>query len=177
VPRTRRLPTLRTALRKTVKWGGAAGTVILVAVWVGSRWGGVIWGLPGGGFMAVRGGQCLAVVSPMQRYPTVRGGLSLVLSEPYFRWRFYGEYRSGRITLSVPLWFPATILLALTAFAWRRDAVWHRRARAGVCPTCGYDLSGLPAKGGCPECGAPAPPLPASTLPLLSPPAPPTTPA
>jgi hypothetical protein len=46
---------------------------------------------------------------------------------------------------------PATVLFVLD----RRFSVRRRRARHGLCPTCGYDLRATPGR--CPECGAPAP--------------------
>ena len=55
--------------------------------------------------------------------------------------------------LEVPLWLfsiPALVWAAAAGRAWRRS----RRAHAGHCHGCGYNLSGLPSTGTCPECGA-----------------------
>jgi hypothetical protein len=55
--------------------------------------------------------------------------------------------------IEMPLWIPAALLAALALPMWW--SVLHRRraARAGTCPRCRYDLSGLPPGAPCPECG------------------------
>ena len=58
----------------------------------------------------------------------------------------------------------AALLLAAWYFHDRPESVRQqmaRRARAGLCPFCGYDLNGN-ASGLCPECGAIAPKNPAT---------------
>jgi hypothetical protein len=52
---------------------------------------------------------------------------------------------------SLPLWVPFVIGAGMTF------AGWHRAKAAeseGVCPSCGYDLSGLSRGSACPECAA-----------------------
>lgn len=55
-------------------------------------------------------------------------------------------------TMSFPYWLPAAALaVAPGAWLWiSRKA--SRRAAAGLCPGCGYDLRATPSR--CPECGA-----------------------
>jgi hypothetical protein len=66
----------------------------------------------------------------------------------------------GHIRLVFPLWAPALLTAALPALVFafhlrrRRTA---RRQRAGLCPTCGYDLRAHREGDRCPECGAPSP--------------------
>jgi hypothetical protein len=52
----------------------------------------------------------------------------------------------------VPLWIPLVLAAAMCVLGVRS----RRRSRRGTspCPSCGYDLSGLPASSPCPECAA-----------------------
>ena len=52
---------------------------------------------------------------------------------------------------SAPAWLVVPLLSVVPARAARRWAVRRRRAWAGACLRCGYDLRGSPAR--CPECG------------------------
>jgi len=54
---------------------------------------------------------------------------------------------------SAPAWLVVPLLSIVPATGARRWAVRRRRARAGRCLGCGYDLRGSPAR--CPECGRP----------------------
>jgi hypothetical protein len=72
-------------------------------------------------------------------------------------------YQDGKLTealIMVHVRYVLLMTLALPAplvalLRWRR----RRRARPGICPTCGYDLRATPGR--CPECGTEANPQPA----------------
>jgi hypothetical protein len=51
-----------------------------------------------------------------------------------------------------PHWFLALLLAVLPALRLRAARRSRRSARAGLCPTCGYDLRATPDR--CPECGS-----------------------
>ena len=53
--------------------------------------------------------------------------------------------------VTFPLWLPAALAAVLPAAWVRRRLVPWRRARAGLCAVCGYDLRASPGR--CPECG------------------------
>jgi hypothetical protein len=124
---------VKRAVRKTVKWGGAGLTVLLVVVWIGSWWASYPgWPLWPSGPVVLRKGWLLVI------YPLNPGPWEDV------RW----------VDRTIPLWLPSVLSLLATAAAWRADLKRIRRARAGLCGSCGYDRAGLPAHGRCPECGA-----------------------
>ena len=54
-------------------------------------------------------------------------------------------------TVSVPYWFAVMLLAAAPASRAVFEIRRFRRARAGLCPRCGYDLRATPGR--CPECG------------------------
>lgn len=144
---------LHPRMRKTIKWSGAAVTVLLVMVWLGSA----IWyvGYEGvgrsirlmpGGVVWVSANYAPTV--PMSDYWESHAQL---LGE---RWKWWIDYGSAvRFSwLFVPLWLPAMTTLMAAAFAWRLDTLARRRARMNLCPKCGYDRSGLARDAKCPEC-------------------------
>ena len=64
-------------------------------------------------------------------------------------------------TLRVPLWMPFVMAAIPGCLLWRVEARHHSRARAGLCPFCGYPRRGLPTSAPCPECGhSPTPATP-----------------
>lgn len=140
-------------IRKTVKWGGAVVTVLLVVVWMGSaRWtlryattrGDHLWiGDSGVGVFDFGGAQ------PRQkarwRFAETRWA---VVWRPYFSPR---AANAGIFFL--PFWLLTGTAFAATVVAWRLDAIARRRERAHLCPKCRYDRTGLAVGAVCPECG------------------------
>ncbi len=145
---------LKRRVRKTVKWGGAGLTVLLLVVWIGSGWFYVTCGLQSRDELGLAyGGNSYSpamgithVVDNGWRYGPLRSpeifweiNWSAVWPDPYF---------------SVPLWPAVLLSLLATAAAWRADLKYLRRVREGACAGCGYDRAGLAAGAVCPECGA-----------------------
>ena len=71
------------------------------------------------------------------------------------------EYRQGQwhsapfVNAAVPHWLVAALAGAVPAWRaarLRNDLRGRKRAAAGQCPSCGYDLRATPGR--CPECGA-----------------------
>ena len=146
-------------IRKTIKWGGAAVTLLLVVVWIGSAW--FTWSrhlstdalviCSDGGLMVIRFGPEMVDTIPIyeaaNRWRPFR---------PFQTWGFECQGRSSAAIwhVTVPLWFPGLCTLALTLTAWRLDTLARRRARLNLCPKCNYDRAGIAKDAVCPECGS-----------------------
>jgi hypothetical protein len=143
-------------IRKTIKWGGAAVTVLLVVVWIGSGWWGLWWWSKGGDCAAIAMG---SAIIGTQDYPVPANAAGFNVehsSTTNFRWWLWSAEHTGPTTwqLYIPLWLPMLASLLVSAVAWRLDTLARRRARVGLCPKCNYDRTGLAAGAVCPECGA-----------------------
>jgi hypothetical protein len=140
-------------LRKTIKWGGAAVTVLLVVVWIGSGWVGGGWMSKRGAGLAVMPGR---LVVSLQSFPFENefgGWRSRIPREP-MEWWFEGGRGNFGWNVWVPIWLPAIMLGLASAAAWRRDHLVRRRARLNLCPKCNYDRAGIAGDAKCPECGS-----------------------
>jgi hypothetical protein len=144
-------------IRATIKWGGAAVTLLLVVVWVGSGWYGVLWTSTSGYWVGVKFGGFEFVHDPARvrdmqppEWEVIRGGLS-------WYWRPSWVVYQTTTFLYLPLWIPVALVLIPTIAAWRLDILARRRARLNLCPKCHYDRAGIvggAAGAKCPECGA-----------------------
>jgi hypothetical protein len=140
-------------IRKTIKWGGAAVTVLLVVVWFGSGWRGVRWRNPRWDLSIYEG-----------RFRVYRAPAQYVQpADPTkFQWPLYchgWKWNTNWVvirdlwSIDLPLVWPTTAVFALTSIAWIIDVRVQRRTRLNLCQRCGYDLAGLLSDANCPECG------------------------
>ena len=169
-------------IRKTIKYGGAALTVLLVVVWIGSGWW-TIWTpvayVSAGEFAIIKmarqlppAGTVLRPMDPVSSLPTAsipwqleRMPFSLTGTHtPLYRNVTTG-FRRVLISASVIQLWPIVLASAIgTLAAWGLDTLARRRERMNLCPKCHYDRTGLAGDAVCPECGAASltPPAPQS---------------
>jgi hypothetical protein len=133
--------------------------VLLAAVWIGSRWSYVGYASQGGAcWVSVSAGTVVIEHVTTGVWPNPPTRWNVLLQQPHLAWWFGRKSGPWGWSVGVPLWVPTVPLLLATGAAWRLDALARRRARAGCCAKCGYDLRGLRDGAVCPECGGPAPP-------------------
>ena len=164
---TRRLLNLVTAVSLLV--GVAAAVLWVRSYWVADAWG---WSWETGAVQAgtANGRLRLAYVRLLDgsryapphfaasHYPARLDPPTARLPATRFNLGFGGErQRTGGTDAGLallPLWFVATAAGGAATLAARgaRRRLRAERLRAGLCPSCGYDLTGTPDR--CPECGA-----------------------
>ena len=161
---------LHPKIRKTVKWGGAVVTVLLVVVWIGSGWAWVQRSDARGDYIVLGGGLAkLRIVTGVALFcnpPIPPPGLDVRRPArfspgwdfrfgrpPMFESRFVQRGYDGMWFIDLPIWAFATCASLISLCAWRLDIFARRRARIGFCPKCNYDRTGLVAGAVCPECG------------------------
>jgi len=145
---------LKRVFRKTVKWGGAGLTVLLVVVWIGSGWYGAQWLMGGVYGVTLIVGQAICFKNDGSPEDLGIKAASFPQNRFDLQSSFDWENPVDGFVVQFPLWLPALLSLLATAAAWRADAKYLRRARMGLCAGCGYDRAGLAAMSVCPECGA-----------------------
>lgn len=143
-------------MRKTVKWGGAVVTVLLLVVWIGSCWWWLGWDYQRQIVALVISGRLDLCKPPAGFAAWNYDDFSINSNQSSMEWSFDWGTLNGVPSLTIPLWFPLLFSLVVTTLAWRADAMHRRHARVGLCPSCGYDRSGLAASAVCPECGGTA---------------------
>lgn len=143
---------MRRRLQSTTKWGCTVLTVLLLLVWITSRWFYVGASVAERGSIYVCWG-CLSIAWELP-WDDPRGALEVGAWKemPHFIW-WFGYRASITPALSirrvdVPLWSLAT-LVAIPAGL----LCYRARLAPGLCRKCGYDLRGG-TTGVCPECGA-----------------------
>jgi hypothetical protein len=164
-------------IRKTIKWGGAAVTVLLVVVWVGSGWlsvrftahprvpavtlrpsgfghssGEIPSRFCGVGAGTVETGELFSQECTFYPEP----GWTVHRREFTQAWG-WGLDRSGSSWIAYfPLWWVVLPCVVCTVAAYLLDSLARRRARLNLCPKCRCNRTGLAASALCPECGAAA---------------------
>ncbi len=141
-------------IRKTVKWGGAVVSVLLVVVWIGSGWKYVGWASERGAMVGIGDGY-LALGRLGTTYDAGPPGWRTGPNTDPFGWWFRWVNGAPDWAVGVPLWVLLIPMFIAALIAWRLDTLAHRRARLNLCPKCNYDRTGLAPGAICPECGTP----------------------
>ena len=154
-------------IRKTVKWGGAAVTVLLGALWLGSAAGQINF-IRFPYIVSFNAGVFGITVAdddaPSWPREFTFGVGRFDGGQYHFAWWFWGCRNGNSHEYAMPLWVVVGGSALVTVFAWRLDTLARRRARLNLCPKCNYDRAGLAPGAVCPECGLSAPTSPASSV-------------
>jgi hypothetical protein len=158
--------------RTVGKWAALLVTLAAAGLMVGTCWWDADWNSPGPSspqwHVALAGGrvQVVRVLS----WATLRPGLVVNPSLEAWRWGWgdqpelppgahwrcgfvYWEMKGTLWHFEMTLLYPALLCGAGAAVLWWPDVrPWVRRRR-GLCPSCGYERSGLEVGAACPECG------------------------
>lgn len=141
--------------RAFIKFGGAALSVLLLAIWVASAWWEVHYQNLRMGFSITNGAAVYREHVPNTTAVLIEGPWKLEAqrADSWLHWWFsFRAWWSG-IYIIAPIWPFAVVMSVRTAIPWWQDARLARRARIGLCGNCRYDRRGLPADAVCPECG------------------------
>jgi hypothetical protein len=144
-------------IRRTIKWGGAAMTVLLVVVWIGSGWWFASLRCLAGFYLEVGAGTVQVThIDGEPQGPNYQIGR---YAGPGFRraWWFQDVRAPYFHAIVIPIWVVLAVVLPAASIAWRFDAVATRRDRArrlGLCLRCNYERIGLSPGSPCPECGS-----------------------
>lgn len=139
-----------------MKWAGAAAALLLAGAWAVTLRADAVYFTADGSALGVSEGSAV-LAGPARMYAglgfgwTPRGAW---VRPALWSWSWGHGAGWGPFTIAGPLWPPAVLCAAASAWAWRLDERARRRALAGRCPRCRYDRAGLAPGAACPECGA-----------------------
>ncbi len=143
-------------IRKTVKWGGAAVSALLLVAWIGSVWCSVSWYSPRADFVGVCWG-CVSVGQFQYAIAPGASGLNCCLVLPQRLDWWVTTFRDrAKWAIYLPLWPPLALSALATVAACCLDFLARRRAKLGACLKCNYSRTGLAPNTVCPECGSAA---------------------
>ena len=150
-------PRIRKTMR-VIKWGGAAVTVLLVVVWIGSVWWpSCIYGTNKLSIYVYPGGVFVDQFLTEKGHPEPDARRAVYEMMCKSRPEHLGAVGWEEIPSLRQVWFPlwpiAAASLLITALAFRLDTLARRRERMNLCPKCHYDRTGLAGDAVCPECG------------------------
>ena len=149
------------------KWGGVAVCVLLFGLWQASGWRLVALECAepteSGGYLRFIGflGGALMVVNPVDPITSPHDhqwrficrqwmdGRTQTPTPVSWNWRWW-TWGGNPFTITIPLWIPFLLIALPTIGLFILD---KRRHRPGLCPSCGYSLTGN-TSGTCPECGS-----------------------
>jgi hypothetical protein len=134
-------------IRKTIKWGGAAVTLLLVVVWIGSGW---VWFQSSLGRWSFNVGRGFFSIAYFADFPPQYRCSAGANDHAEFIWK-PSHCETAAI---LPLWMAVVPALLVTLAAGRLDTLARRRARPNLCPKCNYDRAGIAKDAVCPECGS-----------------------
>jgi hypothetical protein len=130
-------------------------TVLLVVVWIGSRW--RMAGYMRGSVMVQARVGCLDIAIQSRPAPQRMWGWHMLSDKaPHLQWWYSIDndpvFKTWRGEF--PVWWLAMPAAAISLTAWRLDTLASRGARLNLCPKCNYDRAGIAGDAKCPECGA-----------------------
>jgi hypothetical protein len=140
-------------IRKTIKWGGAAVSVLLVVVWIGTQHRAIGWQIRSMGSVWLGGGRFTIDTGFWASIPETSGPIAFAWGGPP-GWRFESVRDGPCWALCAPLWMLTAVSLSIAAISLRLDTLARRRERMGKCPKCNYDRAGIAGDAKCPECGS-----------------------
>jgi hypothetical protein len=153
-------------LRALCRWSLTAGVLALAVALLASAWcSASFYRLKGRSYLHVdldagsltvgAGFEGILYDLPKSKQPKDHTRISFeTLGKPKLHWWFARESGPFWYKQSIPLWTPLLVLAIPAQWLWLSHQRALKRDRAGRCPSCAYDLRGLPEGAPCPECGA-----------------------